>query len=242
MWEKKKVSVVFPAYNEENNIKRAVNNFLDTGIVDEVIVVDNNSRDRTAEEVKKTKAKLVTEKEQGYGAALRRGLNESSGYYVFTAEPDGTFEGKDVFKFLMYSEEFDVVFGTRTSKSLIWDNAKMDWFLRIGNVFIAKILEYTHNGPSLTDVGCTMKLVKRPVLNKIKDKLTVKGSYFSPEFMMACIKSGFKCVEIPINYKERIGASKITNTTWKSFKLGIRMIVFILFYNLTHGKYWSKKS
>lgn len=242
MWNGKKISIVFPAYNEEKNIRKAVNDFLATKIVDEVVVVDNNSIDRTAKEVKKTKARLVIETEQGYGSALRRGLNEATGYYIFTAEPDGTFEGKDVSKFLMYSDEFDVVFGTRTSKSLIWDNAKMDWFLRVGNVFIAKILEYTHNGPSLTDVGCTMKLIKRPVLEKIRDKLTVQGSYFSPEFMIACIKSGFKCVEIPINYKERIGTSKITSNTWKSFKLGIRMITFIIFYRFTHGKYWSNKS
>lgn len=234
MWKGKKISVVFPAYNEEKNIKKAVKEFFLKGIIDEIIVVDNNSRDNTEKEVKKTRAKLVKEKRQGYGWALRRGLDEASGDYIITSEPDGTFVGEDIFKFLMYSDEFDVIFGTRTSKSLIWDNAKMDWFLRIGNVFIAKLLEYFHNGPSLTDVGCTMKLIKRPAFEKIKDKLTVGGNHFSPDFMITCIRSKLRCVEIPVNYKARIGDSTITNTPWKSFKLGLKMINFIVFYRLTN--------
>lgn len=234
MWKGKTVSVVFPAYNEEENIKNAIEDFFSTGIVDEIIVVDNNSKDNTSEEVKKTKAKLIKETKQGYGWALRRGLNEASGDYIFTAEPDGTFMGQDIFKFLAYIDEFDVIFGTRTSKSLIWDNAKMDWFLRVGNVFLAKLLEYFHNGPCLTDVGCTMKLIKRSAFQKINRKLTVGGSQFSPGFMILCIRSKLRCVEIPVNYKERIGASTITNTSWKSFKLGIKMINLIVFYKLRH--------
>jgi len=232
MWNKKKVSVVFPAYNEEKGIGKAIREFFSVKFVDEIIVVDNNSKDKTAEIVKKTKAKLIQENKQGYGYALIRGLKEATGDYVITAEPDGTFLAKDIHKLLLYSDDFDVVFGTRTSKSLIWDNAKMDWFLRMGNVFIAKILEYLFNGPSLTDVGCTMKLIKKGVYQKIKNKFTVGGSHFSPEFMLLIIKNKIRCVEVPINYKERIGYSKITNTFWKSLKLGLIMIHFIISYRL----------
>lgn len=230
MWQGKRISVVFPAYNEEKNIKNAVEDFFSTKIVDEIIVVDNKSKDKTNEEAKKTKAKVVKEMRQGYGWALRRGMEEASGDFIFTAEPDGTFVGKDIFKFLQYSDEFDVVLGTRTSKALIWSNAKMNWFLRVGNWFIAKVLEYIHNGPCFTDVGCTFKLIKKPALNKIKDKFTVGGSHFSPEFMILVLKNNIKCIEIPVTYKERIGDSKITSNFWKSFKLGLRMIALIVRY------------
>ena len=230
MFNKKKVSVVFPAYNEEENIKNAIEDFFSTNVVDEIIVVDNNSDDNTVKEVRKTKARLVTETNQGYGWALRRGLKEARGYYVITAEPDGTFVGNDVFKLLVYSEDFDVVFGTRTSKECIWSGANMNLFLRLGNEFVAKFLEYMFDGPSLTDVGCTFKLIKKDALKKIQSKFSVGGPHFSPEFMILCIKNRIKSVEIPVNYRQRVGESKITGDFKRAIKLGIVMIIFILRY------------
>lgn len=232
MWHNKKVSVVFPAYNEEKYIKKAIIDFMSTNVVDEIVVVDNNSNDRTAEEAGKTKARIVKEKRQGYGWANRRGLKEATGYYIITSEPDGTFIGKDVIKLLIYSDDFDAVFGTRTSKESIWSGANMNWFLRLGNVFVAKVLEYMFNGPCLTDVGCTMKLIKRDALKKIQRKFTVGKSHFSPEFMILCIKNKIKTVEIPVNYRGRIGESKITGSFWKAFWLGIVMLFLIFSYKI----------
>lgn len=57
MWKNSQVSVVFPAYNEEKNISNAINDFFSTGVVDEIVVVDNNSKDNTVKEVKKNKSK-----------------------------------------------------------------------------------------------------------------------------------------------------------------------------------------
>ena len=228
MFNNKKVSVVFPTYNEEENIKNAIGDFFSTDVVDEIIVVDNNSNDNTVKEVRKTKARLVTESNQGYGWALRRGLKEARGYYIISAEPDGTFVGKDVFKLLAYSEDFDAVFGTRTSRECIWSGANMNLFLRLGNEFVAKLLEYMFDGPSLTDVGCTLKLIKRDALKKIQSKFSVGGPHFSPEFMILCIKNKIKSVEIPVNYRQRIGESKITGSLKRAIKLGIVMIILIL--------------
>ena len=86
------------------------------GIVDEVIAVDNNSRDRTAERIKGTTATYVLETRQGYGNALQRGLAEAASRgadLIVMAEPDGTFAGKDVLKLLAFSDDFDLVLGTR---------------------------------------------------------------------------------------------------------------------------------
>ena len=228
MWNQKSISVVLPAYNEEEGIVNSINEFFSTGIVDELIAVDNNSTDNTALLIKSTKAKYVFEKTQGYGAALQKGLTEASSDYIVIAEPDGTFLANDIFKFMPYVNEFDVIFGTRTSKSLIWRAAKMNRFLRIGNVVVAKLLEYLHNGPCLTDVGCTMKLVKKRSLEKIQSQFSVQGSHFNPEFMILTLRNKIKCVEIPINYKERVGSSKITSNFSKTFKLGLIMIALIV--------------
>ena len=78
MWEGKTVSLVFPAYNEEAGIRKAIEEFDATGVIDEILVVNNNSVDRTAEEVALTRARIVDEKTQGYGAALTRGLPQPS--------------------------------------------------------------------------------------------------------------------------------------------------------------------
>jgi glycosyltransferase involved in cell wall biosynthesis len=228
MWKNQKLSIVFPCYNEESNIKRAIEDFSSIKFVDEVIVVDNNSSDSSAQEIKKTNAKYILETKQGYGAALMRGMKEATGDIIITAEPDNSFMGKDIIKLLVYADDFEVVFGTRTSKTLIWNNAKMDWHLRVGNWGVAKFLEYLHNGPCLTDVGCTMKLIKRPAYENIKHKLSVHGSHFSPEFMIHSIRSKAKCVEVPVNYRERIGSSKITSDTGKAIKLGFVMIGLII--------------
>jgi glycosyltransferase involved in cell wall biosynthesis len=229
----KSISLVFPVYNEDKNIRKAINEFFATGIVDEIIAVDNNSTDNSKKEILKTKAKYILETKQGYGNALLRGMKEAKCDYIFTAEPDGTFDAKDMFKFVQYADDFDVVFGTRTSKSMIWSNAKMNFFLRLGNWAVAKMLEYLYNGPCLTDVGCTFKCIKRKKFSKISSKLTVGTSHFSPELMLVCIKNRLSCVEIPVSYKMRIGYSKITSSFWKSFKLGLKMIWLIFYRRFT---------
>ena len=126
MFENKKVSVVIPTYNEADSIRAAIDGFFATGFVDEVVVVDNNARGKTAEEIRKTRALHVEEKEcQGYGHAIMRGLQEAHGDLIVVCEGDGTFEPRDIEKFLLYSRDFDVVFGSRTSRATIYHGAFM---------------------------------------------------------------------------------------------------------------------
>ena len=228
MYGSKTVTVVLPAYNEEQYIRPAVEDFLASGVVDEVIVVDNNSRDRTAEEAALTSARVVRETAQGYGHALRRGLREATGDLVIMAEPDGTFVGRDVLKLLAYAEDFDMVCGTRTTRELIWEQANMGWFLRVGNWVVAKLVQALYDGPSLTDCGCTLRLTHRTALARIQDDLSVGGSHFLPEMVILALKRGLRVIEIPVNYRGRIGESKITGTLKGTLRTGTRMILLIL--------------
>src|SRR5207253_2198265 len=104
---------------------------------------------------------VIHEPRQGYGNALRRGMAEAQGEYIVLAEPDGTFMGKDVLKLLAYADDFDLVLGTRTTRELIWHGANMGWQLRWGNWVVAKLLQVLFGGPSLSDCGCTLRLVRR---------------------------------------------------------------------------------
>jgi len=228
MFNNKYISLVLPAYNEETHIKKNIDSFYETNVFDEIIVVDNNSTDKTEIEIKKTSAKYIRETNQGYGAALRKGMQVSKGDYIVLCEPDSTFRPKDIFKFLAYIDDFDCIFGTRTTKSLIQKKAKMQFYLRVGNIAVAKFLEYLFFGPTLSDVGCTYKMISRNSYEKIKDELIVTGSEFQPELMIRLILKKERILEIPVNYLEREGKSKITFNFFSSFKLAIKMIFLIV--------------
>ena len=230
MYGTKEVSVIFPAYNEEKYIYQAVEDFFLADIVDEIIVVDNNSCDQTAVEAQKTKARIVVETNQGYGYALQRGLLEASGDLIIMAEPDGTFIGKDIAKLLAYADDFDMVCGTRTTREMIWREANMGWFLRVGNWIVAKFLQFLYGGPSLSDCGCTLRLINRPALEQFRSELTVGGSHFLPEMVILALEKKLKLIEIPINYRGRVGESKITGHWKGTLRTGFRMIGLIINY------------
>jgi glycosyltransferase involved in cell wall biosynthesis len=231
-----RVSVVIPTYNEAETIRGMVDGFFATGLVDEVIVVDNNAKPPTQEEVAKTKARLIPEPRQGYGNAIMRGLREATGDLIVMCEGDGTFAPEDVRKFLLYAENFPVVLGTRTSRAAIWSGAFMPFSVRFGNWAMAKFLEVLHNGPTLTDVGCTYKLIDRASLERIKPFFsTSKGDgTFSPELMIWLIRTeeldGRGVIEIPVNFKPRVGISGYTGSVGKAATLGARMIPMIFKY------------
>ena len=241
MWRDKTVSVVFPTYNEKDSIYAAIQEFLATGWIDEVVVVNNNAAPGTSEEVAKTSAREVFEPKQGYGHAIQRGLKEARGDLIIVAEPDGTFVGGDVYKLLVYSDDFPVVFGTRTCTSLIGRGANMGAFLRYGNVFVAKLLEVLFNTYTLTDVGCTMRLMNRESMERIAPRFHNGGSYFGLEFMVLTIASGIKFVQIPVTYRERVGTSSVTGDFDKSLKLGLQMIAFILWSWVGFVLKWRKR-
>jgi glycosyltransferase involved in cell wall biosynthesis len=244
MWQGKRVAVVFPAYNEERGIVRAIEDFLDARIggsdplVDEVIAVDNNSRDRTAELIRSTRARYVLETRQGYGNALRRGMAEAAAAgadLIVLAEPDGTFAGKDVARLLTFADDFDLVLGTRTTRELIWQEANMGRFLRWGNWAVAKLLQVLYGGPSLSDCGCTLRLIHRQAYLDIADRLTVGSSHFLPEMVCLALLHGHRLVEVPVNYRGRVGESKITGSARKAVTVGLRMIAVILRYRFQGG-------
>ena len=228
MWNGKRVSVVLMTYAERDSIREVIQSFLDTGLVDEVLVVDNNAQPGTREEVARTEARLVHEPRQGYGHATRRGLLEATGDLIVLAEPDGTFLAQDIAKLLVYSGECDVVFGTRTTRDLIWAGANMERFLRWGNWAVAKMIEALFNTNHLSDVGCTYRLLRAETARNIAEAMTVGGSHAGVEIMLLTILSGARFVEVPVNYLPRVGTSSVTGDPAKAIQVGMAMIGLVL--------------
>jgi glycosyltransferase involved in cell wall biosynthesis len=232
MWDNKKISIALPTYREKGSIRACIDSFFNTGVVDEVIVCNNNAEPGTSEEVAKTKAKEVFEERQGYGWSCRKALQEATGDLVILCEPDGSFEPRDIFKLLAYSYDFDVVLGSRTNREFIWTGANMGWFIRWGNWAVAKYIEFLFNTTNLTDVGCTMRLLNKKTLSEVLPRCCVGGSHFGPELTLHCILRDSRLAEIPLNYRERVGTSSVTGNKWNAFSLGLQMILLITRFRL----------
>jgi glycosyltransferase involved in cell wall biosynthesis len=238
MYYLKKISVVLPTFKEKGSIKKVINDFYSLQnekgrrLVDEILVINNNAEEGTSEEVKKTKAKEIFEFEQGYGSAIQRGLKEAKGDLIIICEPDNTFLAKDIYKLLSFSEDVDIVYGSRTIKNFIWAGANMGKFLRWGNWIVAKMIEVLFNTNYLSDVGCTYRLIKRKSLKKMLPSFDIKSNFFSPEMIIVGFQLNCKSIQIPVNYKERIGLSSVTGDLKKAFVLGLKMIFLIFVMRL----------
>jgi len=228
VWSGNSVSVVLPTYNDKDSIRSVIRGFEAIGVVDEIIVVNNNAAAGTSEEVAPTSAREVVETRQGYGAAIRRGLAEATGGLVCVCEPDGTFDPDDLLKLLAYSEDSPFVVGSRTVSTFIWDGANMGWFLQFGNWTVAKLIEVLFNTTSLSDVGCTFRILNRDLVGKIDDQFEEFGSAFGLEMLLLAIGMHVRVVQIPVNYRPRVGESSVTGDFRKTLKLGGKMISMVL--------------
>ena len=234
MWKNQTVSVVFSTYNEKDSIKQQIEDCFATGLVDEVIVVSNNAAEGTAEEVAKTPARMISEPRQGYGYGYQAGLREAKTDIVIMSEPDGTYDHlKDIIKLLIYSDDFPIVFGTRTTQALILEGANMGFALKWGNVLMAKVIEVLFMTTELSDVGCTMRLLKKSALRKMSPMFQVGGNYFSPEMMMLAALFRIPFVEIPVHYQARIGQSRGAANFKKAFRIAFFMFLLIISYRVT---------
>ena len=228
MWNGRTLSVVLPTYNEKDSIAETIRGFEKLGIVDDILVVNNNAVQGTSDEVATTGAREVLEPRQGYGAAIRRGLAEVNTDLICVCEPDGTFNPRDLMKLLPFTEECDLVVGSRTVSNFIWDGANMGWFLQWGNWAVAKFIEALFNTSYLSDVGCTFRVISRSLIPGLLRDARVDGSSFGLEMMMLAVLSRETIVQVPVNYHPRVGTSAVTGHTGKAISLGLEMLRMVL--------------
>src|SRR5262245_57010402 len=230
MWNNRSIAVVLPTYREKATIREIIEGFEALGIVDEIVVVNNNAEAGTSEQVAGTTAREVFEERQGYGAAIRRGLAETDADLVCICEPDGTFEPADLWKLLAYSTDFSFVYGSRTVPELIWTGANMGSFLRWGNWVVAKLIMVLFNTASLSDVGCTMRLVSGPAVRSLAPHYTLENNAFSPEMMLLSVLGDWRIIQIPVNFRTRKGKPGTTEDLAPAVKIGLQMIRLVLGY------------
>jgi glycosyltransferase involved in cell wall biosynthesis len=232
MYRSYKVSLIIPAYNEEATIGPVIQDFRSQPVLDEILIVDNNSRDRTAEIARAHGACVIREERQGYGNALRAGMDQAIGDILILCEADGSFRASDLNKFLAYIEDAGMVIGTRTTKQMIDQGARMNFIIRMSNIAVAKFLEllwFFTNETRFTDVGCTYRGLWKEVYGRIRPGLKADGPDFSPEMMAEALRCRVKIVEIPVKYFQREGGESKHSVSYRHLaRTAIKMIRTII--------------
>ena len=245
-----KICVIIPAYNEENNIKQVVTDFIKQKNVKHVIVIDNNSIDNTADIAKKSGATVIT-KNQNMGYAhswyigFKKSLKMKDVNVTVLCDADLTYSAYDLEKMIPYLDNCDMVLGNRLVQVLSQKGNQNSPFLVWGNAFIAKLLQLKyfsimHLGiVQINDVGCSYRCIRNESLQKIigdftypnSEKLafganTVTISMFT---IVKAIEHDLKIVEIPITFKKRAGISKTQASKIQfALKYGLQMIWYIM--------------
>jgi len=227
-FDRRRVSVVIPAYNEASSIGFVIRDFAPHA--HEIVVMDNCSQDGTAAVARELGAVVHSRPLRGYGDALRQGMDAASGDILVLVEADATFRAKDLGKLLEFLKDADMVIGTRTTRQMIEQGANMDGLLRWGNVVVGKLIEALWWGsePRFTDVGCTYRAIWRDAYRKIRSYLTRDDAALSPEMMIEMLRVEGRVIEIPVSYyRRRGGVSKHSANRWHSARTGLRMLRLI---------------
>jgi len=199
------LSISFPAWNEEANIGKAIQDAVRVAsrLTDdyEVIVVDDGSTDRTADVVREMatqhpQVRLVQHKvNQGYGAAVYDGLVAGIKEWAFFTDGDLQFVLDELKKLWDLREQADLVIGYRAPRQ--------DSFIRklngLGWTWLTNLLF----GYVSRDVDCAFKLMSREVVRAVAPHVTSRGATFSAEFLVRAKKMGFTTREVPVTHLPR---------------------------------------
>jgi len=232
----RQITVVLTAYNDELSIGESVRDFYAHPLVRRVIVVDNNSRDRTSQVAEEAGAIVVVEKQPGYGKcvyrALMEGLARSDTDLTLLCEGDMTFRAFDIDKFMAYIPHSEIVNGTRIVEQLRDRETQLTTFMYYGNFAVGKLLEAKYVGQgTFTDVGTTYKLCRNSALRRLLPHLDSDVNLeFNAHLLDTALRQRISLVECPITFHKRLGESKGGNVdNIKALRVGIRMIRGILF-------------
>lgn len=208
------LSVVIPAYNEEGGIAQIIERVLsirprlaDAGVDDlELIVVDDGSRDRTAEiAARYPGVRLIRHKvNQGYGAALKTGFSHARGNLLGFVDADGTYPPEHFPELckVALKEGADLVIGSR----MAGEESEMPVVRRIGNLIFANLVSLLGNH-RVSDSASGMRVIRREALPRLYP--LPDGLNFTPVMSTRALHEEIRWREVPIPYKERVGRSKL---------------------------------
>ena len=229
------IKVIIPAYNEEGSIANVINDI--PNIVDEIIVISNNSTDKTEENALKAGATVLQESRKGYGYACLKGMK-----YIASTSLSDQEEKPDIIVFLdgdysdypeqltelvapIINNDIDFVIGARVKE--LRETGSMTPQQVFGN-WLATFLMKLFFGAKFTDLG-PFRAIKYQKLLQLEMEDKTYG--WTVEMQLKAIKQKFSYIEIHMKYRNRIGVSKVSGTVKGSIFAGVKILGWIFKYS-----------
>ena len=228
----KNIKVIIPAFNEEDAIGKVIAEI--PAIVSEIIVVNNNSTDNTAEKAQTAGATVLSEPNGGYGYACLKGME-----YIARLSPE---QQPDIVVFLdgdysdypseltrivapILEDDIDFVVGARVKE--LRDNGSMTLPQRFGNGLATKLMKLFFNS-TFSDLG-PFRAIKYDKLLALEMEDKTYG--WTVEMQLKVLKKKYSYVEIPVKYRNRIGVSKVSGTVKGAIFAGVKILTWIFKYS-----------
>lgn len=202
-----KISVIIPAYNEENGVGMVVDEIQKTlkGRYDfEIIVVDDGSKDKTAEQAKKAGARVIAHgSNKGKVAAIRTGIANAGGDIIVLTDADYTYPAANIPQFIeALNAGADMALGSRMHAGM----NNIPAFNRMGNMLFSMMTSYI-GCVHITDGQTGFRAFRKRDFGRLD--VNARGLEFETKMTVKAAKHGYNLVEVPIEYRPRIGKSKL---------------------------------
>lgn len=223
-----KIMVVIPAFNEEQSISKVIND-IPKNWVNEVVVVSNNSTDQTIDVARKAGATVLEENRKGYGWACLKGIDyvksKNAEIIVFL---DGDYSDypeqlPEIVKPIL-EQDIDMVIGSRALGNK--EKGSMTFPQRFGNWLATRLMRIFYR-VRFTDLG-PFRAIKTSALEKLE--MADKTYGWTIEMQIKAAKYNLSFTEVPVDYKNRIGTSKVSGTVKGAVSAGIKIIFAIFKY------------
>lgn len=228
---KNKISIVIPCLNEQNTIKKAVDDAKKNvkiylkGYSSEIIIADNGSTDKTLSILNRIKGiKVLHVPIKGYGAALHWGILKSKGDYVIFADADLSYPFSNVKYFIeQIKNKPDLLLGSRMTGKI--ENGAMPFLHRYLGTPVLTLLIRLFYGIPTTDCNSGMRMVKKTFY--IKLNMQNSGMEWASELLLKSALSNGKYIEVPINFKKDERGKKPHLSTWADGWRHLKAIVLL---------------
>jgi len=224
------IKVIIPAYNEADSISHVIHDIPE--IVDEIIVVSNNSIDATEKNARQSGATVLQESQKGYGHACLKGMtyiaeqHQTPDIIVFL---DGDYSDypEELTKIIqpILDKDIDFVIGTRTKH--LREPGSMTMPQIFGNWLATNLMRVMFKS-TFTDLG-PFRAIKYDKLLALNMEDKTYG--WTVEMQLKVLKQAFSYVEIPVNYRNRIGVSKVSGTIKGAIFAGVKILGWIFKYS-----------
>lgn len=233
------VTVIVPAYNEEKNIKKIIQNIkkLKNFKLQILVAIDSKTTDETEKIARKENVEILSTKQtRGKGDVIRQAIKLIKGDYAIQIDADSQFLPIDIPKMIKpLLIGYDVTLGTRYQKGAKVEKNSVTLVKRVGS-YLLSFTTSIFAGLLITDVMAGFKAFKTPVLKNIIPKTSHFG--YEAELVIRAAQKGYKIINVPIQYKKR----EIGQSTVNSIKHGLLVLGTILktgsskpFFLVTHN-------